>query len=146
MEPNWLQVLDAWVAQPSNPPKVGLSLPFLFGATRTPIGAKIRAAAAAESQFFELLDSIQQYRYDGKQFAIKRCNHVSGHLILSAEDAVGGNGGLVFYLGGLTPAEARSLVWRESRESILEGNYSFYDGEFRPLSDADLRLISNALA
>lgn len=148
-KPAWLRVIEHWCAKPG---RTGPTLPYVFGAIRTPPGAPVADEPTARAEFDALLDAMDGYDYPGKYFSVRRCS-IIGQLIVALEhqqspttgpwasfdDEVGN---LQISIAGLSQTDARTELWRLSRADILAAHYSYSDGAFRefsPIEHADIR-------
>lgn len=153
-EPNWLKVIRYWGQQPG---KTGPTLPFIFGATRTPVGCPPGSDEIAWNALDDLLMTMRQYKHsNGEYCAVRMCSVISEPVFTiervdcwdtsiwgSGEDA---DDALTIYLGSMSQQEAASELLSRSLRAINQGHYSKREGRFQIFDAADLALINKALA
>ena len=132
MEPTWLRIIRVWCAQPG---RTGPTFPFVFGATRQPVGAPVEDEANAQTESTSLLSAMKVHCFAGEYLAVRECSMIRQPVISIQRDYAPKTGpwsdlsigvdGLHISLPPLSSEEAEEQLWIRSRDAILLGRYSF---------------------
>ena len=142
MEDNWFRLLQYWQKIEWHH---ALTIPFLIGAHRTPIGSPFSTEEEAISAVSVLLDGVRNHNADDYHFLIYRCPDLK-KLVIRQVDGINymhgfasqfqiptsSGGEPVLYvdkddltvLGGSVLDDLVAEIWSESGEAIKLGKYS----------------------
>lgn len=167
MRPPWFRLLreqqqgqGITAAGPAPGGRVGLTVPFLIGAIRTPPGT-VREPAESRSDLASLLESMRDSS-SGRSVVIGECaNLLQPRVSLAGGGALGNSGDAVVRDDG-SPSNlfawsqyfardtrgVESLVeglWNLLGSAIREGRFSYRAGAWQEFNDDDLAFIQRAL-
>jgi hypothetical protein len=158
MIPFWLKLLRA-----NNKNRgYGLTLPFLIGAMRTPVGSVVVGKEQNMADAEHLLESIRDNTPNTSYISLTVCDRL--HQPVFAECSIYfmppdlharipkmDSEGCFLYVAPniLSQGENRiedllETLWKVNGDAILEGAFSFSNGAFAKYSDKDFALISSA--
>ena len=155
---NWFRVLNYWQ---KNEWRHSLTIPFLLGAFRQPIGAPFRSEEEARLSLGSLIDSIRNHRTEEYYVHIYRCPNlgqlvltkVNGSPYLSVPIPPTSEGKPALYASDGVPASSNSpfedliaALWQECGEALMSGRFSCQSRTFVPFTEYDIKIIKKALA
>ena len=144
--------------------RLGLTLPFLIGALRTPPGATVADAGVSIGELRRLLESMRDETPDSYYIRIMTCNNlgqpvatpgpsryrqgtVDREIFSTKRDMCS-----LYIEPTYLPDEQRGFasllecLWSHSAQPILERRFSFRNGTFDAFSEDDRRFIQEALS
>lgn len=156
MVPSWFRLIHYFHTRPQGIRRYGVTLPFIIGALRDPIGA-IQNHETSWSELLMLVRAMGEETPEDYQIRISRCDHIgqpivtpytgiyqisgipivslttSRHVVFVAEE---------FVRGSSTSLETLAArLWEECSGVIDSGRFSFRSGDYRSYSDDDLQAI-----
>jgi hypothetical protein len=158
MIPFWLKLLRAHNKNRG----YGLTLPFLIGAMRTPVGSVVVDKEQNMADVEQLFESIRDNTPDTSYISLTVCDRL--HQPVFAESSsyftppelharipkLDGEECFLYVAPIILPQEKNRIedllevLWKVSGDAILEGAFSFSNGAFVKYSDKDFALISSA--
>jgi hypothetical protein len=159
MRPTWFKLLEHHREN-----RFGLTLPFLVGAIRVPVGKTLLAEDDNYREFQALLESMRDDTPDLYYIRIAECDRLRQPVVSpcpslyrpgSVDKRIPSrarNGCWLYVQPDYLPEEERGIaslvesMWRHSAQPILDGKFSYRNGSFQPFDENDLRFIREALA
>lgn len=158
MLPFWLKLLRAHNKNGG----YGLTLPFLIGATREPVGSVLADKEENIAGVKQLLASIRDETPDTSYISLTVCDRL--HQPVFAESSSyhkpsdiyarirkkGSEECFLYVVPNILPQEKNNIenlteiLWRLNGEAISNGLFSFSNGAFTKYSDRDFSLIASA--
>ena len=138
---------------------VGLTLPFLLGASRTPPGDVVVAEEFSYGQFWGLFEEMRDETPTSHLVRIARCTTLhqpvaalySRHMPMNLAEAISStvvNRLSLFvehrYRGSGKGSEVVDTLWNRIGSYVMRGAFSHNDGEYGPFSSNDLDFITRA--
>lgn len=164
MDEKWFRVLTYWQKHEM---KHALTIPFLIGALRKPVGAPFDSENAARSAFEALMGAVRNHHADGYHLYIYRCpdrkqlvlRQVSGSASMKSvyQDVVpiptSSEGESVLHASDAVPPSSSTpfddllrTIWCDCGEAIQLGEFSCRGHNYYQFNDYELKIIRAALA
>lgn len=157
MTPFWLKLIRAHNRNGG----LGLTLPFLIGACRSPIGQALGSEEQDKQDTVRLLSSIRDETPDSIKISLMICPRIHQPVFSeyywpaqTAWDAEISRSPEVRPSLSVSPEilpkskntvdDLIAVLWPRHREVIAKGYFSYCDGQYAPFSDQDLELIAEA--
>lgn len=160
MIPFWLKLLRT----NNNNRGYGLTLPFVIGAMRTPVGSVVTDESNNIAEVKALLSSIKEDTPDTSYISLTVCDRLRQPVFaegssfftmpeMYARLTESNSGRNDFYIAPeIMSRENESienlarLLWERNGGAIMQGNFSYSNGAFTKYSERDLALISSAVS
>jgi hypothetical protein len=130
-EPCWYQILRYWIDVKR---QHALAFSFLVGATRTPIAAPFLSEQEAKEYSIELYRNLKETEIDRFIAHIHGCKAPDGPMVTLEYG---------MRLGSYQLPSFEEL-WQFFGAPIASGEFSFDDGCFRPMTDAEKQWVLEA--
>jgi hypothetical protein len=159
MWPAWFKLLEYHRRD-----RLGLTLPFLIGALRTPPGARVTDEDVSIKELQSLLESMRDETPDSYYIRIMTCNNLGQPVATPGpsryrqgsvdRQLFSSKRNICFLYAEPTylPDEKRGIasllesLWDHTAQPIRESRFSFRNGKFDAFSESDLRFIREALS
>ena len=159
MNLDWLKLIQAHKARGG----LGLTLPFLLGALRHPIGSHTDNALENQKGILNLLASMRDQTPSDTYVSLTICDRLNEPVFTTGSSktkqpesyarlVIPETNNCHLYVTGAFlssgPQPAESLLeklWERHGNEVMEGRFSWYKGQFRPYIAEDISFITRAL-
>ena len=157
MDERWFRLLTHWQ---KNEWRHALTIPFLIGALRTPIGAPLDSEEVALSALRTLLNAVRDHCSEYYYLHIYRCPNLSKLVLRQVNGSPyhsvpipssSGSECVLYVSDGILASSSSpfddliAVVWSECGEALRLGHFSCRGRYFSPFNDYDLKIIRDAL-
>ena len=161
VDERWALLLNYWLEREF---RHALTFPFLIGALRTPIGARIGLDGDARKEIEALVNVMRSHRANGYFHHVYRCPDLGQLVVTKVVDSsppppaiaittAQANAAPSLYASDGVPPDTSSpfaslvaAIWNEVGSAIEDGHFSCRGKQFAAFNEYELRVIRAALA